>query len=167
LNTISTTTTTTIAAPVVQQQAPSKPIAPAAPAQPAKPQAPAAPVKPIVPAAPVLPATPVPAQPQPQTPTATLPKVQSPAVQTPAIPPKLQWKYVTKKVLQTVYSNVRTGAICRSGKISTATRNGACSGHGGVIKWLTLPPKKVYVNKKYKCYLNIKTNQYTTNCVTV
>jgi hypothetical protein len=77
------------------------------------------------------------------------------------------WKYITKKVLQTVYSNVRTGAICRSGKISTATRNGACSGHGGVIKWLTLPPKKVYVNKKYKCYLNIKTNQYTRNCLTV
>lgn len=95
-------------------------------------------------------------------PTATLPNVQAPIV-----PAKPQWKYVTKKVLQTIYSDVRTGAICRSGKTSTATRNGACSHHGGVAKWLTLPPKKVYVNKKYKCYLNQTTNQYTRNCVAV
>jgi len=93
-------------------------------------------------------------------PTATLPNVQAPIV-----PAKPQWKYVTKKVLQTIYSDVRTGAICRSGKTSTATRNGACSHHGGVAKWLTLPPKQAYVNKKYKCYLNETTNKYTRNCV--
>jgi len=149
LNTIptTTTTTTTIAAPVVQQQAPSKPIAPAAPvpAQPAKPQTPTATLPNVQ-----------------ETPTATLPNVQAPIV-----PAKPQWKYVTKKVLQTIYSDVRTGAICRSGKTSTATRNGACSHYGGVAKWLTLPPKKVYVNKKYKCYLNKTTNQYTRNCVAV
>lgn len=80
---------------------------------------------------------------------------------------KPQWKYVTKKVLQTVYSNVRTGSICRDGSSSTATRNGACSGHGGVKEFIYLPPKKVYVNKKYKCYFNNKTNQYTKNCVVV
>jgi hypothetical protein len=138
-----TTTTTTIVAPVVQQQAPAAPVAPAQPAKPAAPVAPAIPVQP----------------PAVQAPTATLPKVQ-----TPAIPPKPKWKYVYKKVLQTVYSNVRTGAICRSGKISTATRNGACSGRGGVKKWIYLPPKKVYANKKHKCYFNTKTNKYTKNC---
>ena len=149
------TTTTTTSVSVVQQQAP------AAPAQPTKPQAPAVP---ILPAKPVAPATPV-QPPAVQTPTATLPKAQPPVVQAPAIPLKPKWKYVYKKVLQTVYSNVRTGAICRDGSSSTATRNGACSGHGGVKKWIYLPPKKVYVNKKHKCYFNTKTNQYTSNCV--
>jgi hypothetical protein len=155
LNTTPTTTTTSV--PVVQQQAP------AAPAQPSKPQTPAAPV---LPAKPVAPATPV-QPPAVQTPTATLPKAQPPVVQAPAIPLKPKWKYVYKKVLQTVYSNVRTGAICRDGSSSTATRNGACSGHGGVKKFIHLPPKKVYVNKKHKCYFNTKTNQYTSNCVVV
>jgi hypothetical protein len=155
--TIPTTTTTTTSVPVVQQQAP------AAPAQPTKPQAPAVPV---LPAKPVAPATPV-QPPAVQTPTATLPKAQPPVVQAPAIPLKPKWKYVYKKVLQTVYSNVRTGAICRDGSLSTATHNGACSGHGGVKKLIYLPPKKVYVNKKHKCYFNTKTNQYTSNCVVV
>lgn len=95
------------------------------------------------------------------------PNVQRPAVTVPSLSTKPQWKYVTKKVIQTVYSNVRTGSICRDGSSSTATRNGACSGHGGVKQFIYLPPKKVYVNKKYKCYLNNKTNQYTSNCVAV
>ena len=101
---------------------------------------------------------------QQQTPVIQVPTATLPRVQTPAIPPKPKWKYVYKKVFQTVYSNVRTGAICRSGKISSATGRGACSWNRGVAKWLTLPPKKVYVNKKYKCYLNTKTNKYTRNC---
>jgi len=154
-----TTTTTTIAAPVVQQQAPAKPIAPAAPvpAQPAKPQAPAAPVKPIVPAAPVLPATPVPAQ--PQVPTATLPKVQAPA-----IPFKSQWAYVTKRILQTIPSNIKTGAICKNGSTANTTHPLTCLKQGGVKKWIYSPSKKIYVNKKHICYLNKSTNKYTKNC---
>jgi hypothetical protein len=153
LNTIptTTTTTTTIAAPVVQQQAPSKPIAPAAPAQPAKPQAPAAPV---------LPATPVPAQPaQPQAPTVTLPKVQAPA-----IPLKSQWAYVTKRILQTIPSNIKTGAICKNGSTANTTHPLTCLKQGGVKKWIYSPSKKIYVNKKHICYLNKSTNKYTKNC---
>ena len=153
-----TTTTTTAPAPVVQQQAP---------AQPAKPQAPAAPLKPAVPAVPavpVLPATPVPAQPvQPQAPTATLPKVQSPAVQAPAIPPKPQWAYVTKRILQTISSNIKTGAICKNGSPANTTHPLTCLKQGGVKKWI-YSPKKIYVNKRHICYLNKSTNKYTRNC---
>jgi len=149
-------TTTTIAAPVVQQQAPSKPIAPAAPvpAQLAKPQAPAlAPVKPIAPA------TPVPAQPvQLQAPTATLPKIQPPA-----IPSKLQWTYVTKRVLQTIPSNIKTGAVCKNGSSANTVHPLTCLKQGGLKKWIYLP-KKIYVNKKHICYLNKSTNKYTKNC---
>jgi hypothetical protein len=150
-----TTTTTTAPAPVVQQQAP---------AQPVQPQAPVKPVKPIVPAAPVLPATPVPAQPQPQAPTATLPKVQPPAVQAPAIPPKSQWKYVTKRILQTIPSNIKTGAICKNGSTANTTHPLTCLKQGGVKKWIYSPSKKIYVNKKHICYLNKSTNKYTKNC---
>jgi hypothetical protein len=148
LNTIPTTTTTTIAAPVVQQKTPA-----------------AASAKPIVPAAPVLPATPVPAQPaQPQAPTATLPKVQSPAVQAPAIPPKSQWKYVTKRILQTIPSNIKTGAICKNGSIANTTHPLTCLKQGGFKQWIYSPSKKIYVNKKHICYLNKSTNKYTKNC---
>jgi hypothetical protein len=30
----------------------------------------------------------------------------------------------------------RTGAVCKDGTISSATGQGACSGHGGVDHWL-------------------------------
>ncbi len=100
-------------------------------------------------------------------PSVQTPVVQTPVVQAPSTPLKPKWKYVTKQVLQTVYSNVRTGAICRDGSSSGSTGRGTCSWHGGVNKWLTLPPKQTYVNKKYKCYLNQTTNQYTRNCVAV
>jgi hypothetical protein len=77
-------------------------------------------------------------------------------------------KYTTISVPFTskVNSNIRTGAICRSGKISTATQNGACSSNGGVAKWLTLPSQKITVNKKFSCLININTNkhEYPKNC---
>ena len=149
-----TTTTTTTVAPVVQQQAP------AAPAQPSKPQTPAAPV---LPAKPVAPATPV-QPPAVQTPTATLPKAQPPAVQAPAIPPKLQWAYVNKLVLQTIPSNMKTGAICKNGSTANTNHPLTCLKQGGVKKWIYLPSKKIYVNKKHICYLNKSTNKYTKNC---
>ncbi len=34
-------------------------------------------------------------------------------------------------------SSVRTGAVCVDNTTSTATGNGACSGHGGVKEWKT------------------------------
>ncbi len=34
---------------------------------------------------------------------------------------------------------VRVGAICRDGTRSAATGRGACSWHGGVARWITLP----------------------------
>jgi hypothetical protein len=77
-------------------------------------------------------------------------------------------KYTTISVPFTskVNSNIRTGALCRSGKISTATQNGACSSNGGVAKWLTLPSQKITVNKKFSCLININTNkhEYPKNC---
>ena len=97
--------------------------------------------------------------------TTTVPQTTTTVAPWKYVPYVEPWKYVYKKVLQTVYSNVRTGAICRDGSSSGSTGRGTCSWHGGVNKWLTLPPKKVYVNKKYKCYLNQTTNQYTRNCV--
>jgi len=157
LNTTPTTTTTTIVAPVVQQQAP------AAPAQPAKPAAPVAPAQPAKPAAPVAPAIPV-QPPAVQTPTATLPKAQPPVVQAPAIPLKPKWKYVDKLVLQTVYSNVKTGAVCKNGSTANTNHPLTCLKQGGVKKWIYLPSKKIYVNKKHICYLNKSTNKYTKNC---
>jgi hypothetical protein len=47
---------------------------------------------------------------------------------------------------QEILTNIRTGAICWSGKVSSSTGRGTCSWNGGVKNWLYLTKK---VN--YKC----------------
>ncbi|MEN7546984.1 hypothetical protein AAG747_03645 [Rapidithrix thailandica] len=40
---------------------------------------------------------------------------------------------------------VRIGSVCKDGSLSKATRNGACSGHGGVAYWLYKHPDSLQI----------------------
>jgi hypothetical protein len=154
LNTIQTTTTTS--APVVQQKTQ---VAPTQVAILPK-------VQPPVITSPVI-QSPVITSPVIQSPVITLPKTINPGVSA-AIPAKVPyvvpWKYVWMNKTST--KQIRTGALCYSGKTSTATGSGACSHNGGVKNW-------IYFNKtstskvKYKCWLNQNTNTYNKNCIAV
>jgi len=74
------------------------------------------------------------------------------------------WKYVWEQ--KTYNVQIRTGALCYSGKISTATGSGACSWNGGVKNWIYFN-KTSTSNVKYKCWLNKNTNTYNKNCIAV
>ena len=74
------------------------------------------------------------------------------------------WKYVWKE--KTYNAQIRTGALCYSGKISTATGSGACSWNGGVKNWIYYN-KTSTSNVKYQCWLNKNTNTYNKNCIAV
>ena len=102
-----------------------------------------------------------------QSPVATLPKTVTPGVSA-AVPAKAPyvapWKYVYKQKTST--KQIETGALCYSGKISTATGSGACSHNGGVKK-LIYHSTKSTSKVKYKCWLNKNTNTYNKNCIAV
>ena len=144
LNTVQTTTTTSV--PVVQQKTQ------VAPTQVA-----------------ILPKvqSPVITSPVIQSPVITLPKTITPGVSA-AIPTKVPyvapWKYVYKQ--ETSTKKIKTGALCYSGKISTATGSGACSHNGGVKKSIYHSTKSTS-KVKYKCWLNKNTNTYNKNCIAV
>ena len=74
------------------------------------------------------------------------------------------WKYVWKEKTST--KQIKTGALCYSGKISTATSSGACSHNGGVKNWIYYSTKSTS-KVKYKCWLNKNTNTYNKNCIAV
>ena len=82
------------------------------------------------------------------------------------VTPIKKYKTILIPFTSEVNSDIRTGAICRNGKISTATQSNTCSSNGGVAKWLTLPSQKITVNKKFSCLINDNTNkhQYPKNC---
>ena len=75
-----------------------------------------------------------------------------------------QWKYVWEQ--KTYNAQIRTGALCYSGKTSTAKGSGACSHDGGVKNWIYFY-KTSTSNVKYKCWLNKNTNTYNKNCIAV
>jgi hypothetical protein len=75
-----------------------------------------------------------------------------------------QWKYVW--INKTHTKQIRTGALCYSGRRSTATGSGACSWNGGVKNWIYYSTKSTS-KVKYKCWLNKNTNTYNKNCIAV
>lgn len=49
----------------------------------------------------------------------------------------IHWSYYTRRYVATSpNASIRTGAICRDGWRSSATGRGACSHHGGVLRWI-------------------------------
>ena len=74
------------------------------------------------------------------------------------------WKYVWMNKTHT--TQMRTGALCYSGKRSTATSSGACSHNGGVKNWIYYSTKSTS-KVKYRCWLNKNTNTYNKNCIAV
>ena len=102
-----------------------------------------------------------------QSPVITLPKTITPGVSA-AIPAKVPyvapWKYVW--INKTHTKQEKTGALCYSGKISTATSTGACSHNGGVKNWIYYYTKSTS-KVKHKCWLNKNTNTYNKNCIAV
>ena len=74
------------------------------------------------------------------------------------------WKYVWMNKTHT--KQIRTGALCYSGKRSTATSSGACSWNGGVKNWIYHSTKSTS-KVKYRCWLNKNTNTYNKNCIAV
>jgi hypothetical protein len=96
--------------------------------------------------------------------TTTIPQTTTTAAPLKYVPYVKQWKYVWRQ--NTYTKQIRTGALCYSGRRSTSTGSGACSWNGGVKYWIYYSTK--FTTKvKYKCWLNQKTNRYNKNCITV